>query len=134
MWETYRGDDDPKPEQPRPEQPEISLYPPTTPDRSADFPTRPARSSCGTGVAIGGVAIAIAIAIGAASGADDSASSGSEYQDWYDCIDSYSDEEPGFLTPADLCEIGHERPPGYTEFDDYDWSYEQDYDSWDDVP
>lgn len=154
VWSTYR---------PGKQQPEHAQEPPTDPapydvdasrpryeppvTRAAlprplprPFAPRPGiragghRSSGGAGIAIAAVGIVAAVAMGVAA-ASGAASPEDEYADWYDCIESYQEEEPGLLTPADLCEIGHERPPGYSEYDDYDFDpFDPDrYDSWGDV-
>lgn len=86
--------------------------------------------SSGAGIAIAAVGVVAAVGIGIAA----SNASSEEDSGWHDCIESYQDEEPGLLTPADFCEIGHERPAGYDEYDDYDFDpYNPDqYDSWED--
>lgn len=87
--------------------------------------------SGGAGIAIAVVGVIAAVGIGVAA-SNGAASPEEEYAGWYDCIESYADEEPGLLTPADFCEIGHEKPPGYSEYDDYDFDpFNPDqYDSW----
>lgn len=145
MWRRYEP-----PAEHEPEDPEQPAQWPVLPDptreveqpqqaRPASYSSNRPRVAAGTsgkspaaGLLVGMVSVlgAVAIGVGAAGSADDSSG---EQSEWDACIASYADKEPGLLTPADFCEIGHERPPGYTEYDDYDWEPGQDYDTWSDV-
>jgi len=82
--------------------------------------TRAGGQSKGFGAAIGIVAAVVSVAIGLGIGNAAKTSSESDYSDWYDCIAEESAGDPGLLSPADLCEIGHKRPPDYVDDYEYD--------------
>ena len=147
MWRRYEPPAEPEPEDPeqparwpvlpdatqRARQPQQASRSPYSSNRRRPLAAAGASGKGSTGgllVGMVGVLATVAIAFGTAGSVDDA---GSEQSGWDACIDSYADDEPGLITPADLCEIGHERPPGYTEYDDYEWEPGQDYDSWSDV-
>lgn len=72
------------------------------------------------GLALAGVAAVIAVGVGVGAAEMDSSDSESE---WYACIAEYDDGEPGLLSPADLCDIGHDRPDDYVDdFEPQDFS------------
>lgn len=137
VWDKY----EPGPSEP--DQPEVAPpapYRPPLPDPlPRPYAPRPGvraggpRSSGGAGVVIAVVGMIAVVGIGVAA-SNGAASPEQEYSGWYDCIESYQDEEPGLLTPADFCEIGHEKPPGYSEYDGYDFDpFNPDqYDTWQD--
>lgn len=117
MWETY--------EPPEKREPQSGRQPPPRPApqrRSVADEFRPAiragGQSRGVGAAIAIVAAVVSVAIGIGVASSVETSSESDYSDWYDCIAEESAGDPGLLSPADLCEIGHERPPDYV--DDYE--------------
>jgi hypothetical protein len=144
MWDRYQppGDD------PAPDGPEKPEQWPVLPARESDAgggsrsPYRPQPSArrgvtsrgkhASPAVAAFGIVGVVVFAVAVGGGLSDSGFV-EEPSDagWYDCIESYADDEPGILTPADLCEIGHDRPADYTGFDDYDFDpLGPEYDSW----
>ena len=126
MWRSYEPPVEHEPEQPA----RWPVLPSSVPPQKQASPASYSSPNRGAPlVAIVGIMVTLAIGVGA-MGSDGSSF---EQSGWDACIESYADDEPGLITPADLCEIGHERPPGYTEYDDYDWDPNQDYDSWSDV-
>lgn len=103
MWEQY---------EPPGEQP-------AEPQRIARRPIVAGRSRAGTGVGIfiGLVAIlvVVAITVGAVG------SSEPDYSGFYNCVaEKNAEDDTGLLSPADLCEIGNERPPDYVDDHEYD--------------
>lgn len=144
VWNRYEpGEPQPEPEEPAGTADAApydaaatrSRYEPPVPPVSRPVPPAPRVRTGGppTGLSAALAAVAVAVTIGVGVAASEGvAEPEAPYSDWYECIEEYDDREPGLLTPADLCEIGHERPPGYTEFDDYEFDpFDPDrFDSW----
>lgn len=133
MWNKYEPPAEQQPDEPRPE-PEQSQQPASWPRLGDGRPEaaprrryRPApghvvagRSSASPVAALAGIIGIIAVAgVGFAAVGSSQSQERSEREAWDECIASYGDREPGLLSPADLCEIGHERPEGWAD-DEYD--------------
>ncbi|WGX96595.1 hypothetical protein [Nocardioides sp. L-11A] len=104
MWQQYRAPDD---------------EPPPDPGLSAPRAIRAGGSNPGTGPVVGIVAVVATVVIGALVASSVGAAQESDHADWYDCIaEERADGSGGLLSPADLCDIGHERPPGYVDEED----------------
>ncbi|GAA1507213.1 hypothetical protein [Nocardioides humi] len=115
MWEQYEKPDD---DQGRPAA--SSGVP--DPGLSTGRSTRTG-GDAGAGVALGivGALAAVVIGIVVASSAGSTTNRESDDSDWYACIaEQKAQARGGLLSPADLCEIGHERPSGYVDDDEYD--------------
>jgi hypothetical protein len=140
VWNRYEPPSEQQPDEPQPERPQqpaswprLEDAPPEAPALPQPLPGRydPAAHRRGPGRVVSGrqaaspaaalfgiVALVAVAGVGFAAVGSSQAREQSEREAWDECIASYRDREPGLLSPADLCEIGHERPEGYTEYDD----------------
>lgn len=76
------------------------------------------RSKTGLGVFVGLASLAL---IGFSVGTARSWDSEPSYSGFYECVaEKEAEGDPGLLSPADLCEIGNERPPDYVDDHEYD--------------
>lgn len=152
MWNTYEPPSEEQPDEPLPEG---SQRPPASWPRLPDAPSqgpRPlspqphprtyrgasghrvatgSRGSTSAGALLGlGAAIAsVAIGIGTAGLASGGPSQEQlEREAWDECIAEYDGRDSGLLSPADLCEIGHERPEGYVDQQDEGSIFDDDCD------
>ncbi|MBM7517740.1 hypothetical protein [Nocardioides nitrophenolicus] len=117
MWEQYDAPDErpgEKPAEPAParEQPLLA------PDEFGPVGARGGGSA--TGVLIGILVVIAVVVIGAVASSAEWTGSGADHSDWYDCIAEQEADGTGLLSPAELCDIGHERPPGYVDTYEYD--------------
>ncbi|MCX6398807.1 MAG: hypothetical protein NTX33_02610 [Propionibacteriales bacterium] len=105
MWEQYQ----PPSEQPTEPVQRVTRRPPVV--------AGGARSR-GAGAVVGLAATVVIVGSGlaiAGSGNDEP-----DYSGFYDCVAAEEADDPGLLSPADLCEIGNERPPDYVDDYEYD--------------
>lgn len=75
------------------------------------------RSGSGRGVFIG---LASLVFIGTCVGVAGSWDPEPDYSGFYACVAEKEADGPSLLSPADLCEIGNERPPDYVDDHEYD--------------
>lgn len=125
MWEQY------EPPSERPEQQSATPDPglrPSGPGRRPPLVAGGSRPGSGSGVAVGLVATLaiIGIGVGLASSGDPEP----DYSGFYACVAEEEADDPGLLSPADLCDIGNERPPDYV--DDYEYDVFDNADNGDD--
>lgn len=106
MWEQYEA---PK------EQP--ATHEPRDPGLS-----RPAAGGRGAQGAVVGLVAVVAMIGGGVAIASSNGTSESDYSDFYECVAEEEADDPGLLSPADLCDIGNERPPDYV--DDYEYEFD----------
>lgn len=112
MWEQYES-----PEEKREKAEQVPAFEP------AGAPIRAGGSRSGAGVVVGLVAFMVAagVAVGIAGSAEQQ-SVEPDYSGFYDCVaEEQADGDSGLLSPADLCEIGNERPPDYVDEYDPTW-------------
>lgn len=122
MWEQY------EPPGERAEKPSSATDPGLTPTDPGLTPTgnaqpivaggtRP-RSGSGNGLVVGLVA-SLAI-IGGIVGVARSAEPEPDYSGFYECVAEQEAGDSGLLSPAELCQIGHDRPPDYVDDHEFD--------------
>ncbi|HWJ65061.1 MAG TPA: hypothetical protein VNT31_00145 [Nocardioides sp.] len=73
--------------------------------------------SSGAGRVIGVVSVLAVIGIGVGI----ASSAGPDYSGFHECLAAEEVEaDSGYLSPADICEIGHDVPPDYVDEYEYD--------------
>lgn len=129
VWEQYdvSGDRPEQPDEPpatvgptqprRPRDPGFSGSPST--GTTAGSPTVAGGSRGSAGLIVGLVAVIGTIGGGVAI-ASSAAEPEPDYSGFYSCVAEEEADDPGLLSPADLCEIGNERPPDYVDNYEYD--------------
>lgn len=125
MWEQYETPEekrenaassspDPSPPHDTDQPPTISVFPPGVPR------SRPTRDSSGAGVVGGVVAALVAVGISATALAANSSGGAQDHSGFHDCVAEQEAGDPGLLSPAEICEIGNERPTDYVDDYEYD--------------
>ncbi|TNM38320.1 hypothetical protein FHP29_13685 [Nocardioides albidus] len=124
MWEQYRAPREPREQDPTSTQPSERSGAEEFLPVAEEFGSAPATGSK-AGATVGAVAagffVLVMLLVGVVAASETSSSEPqSDYDDWYACIAEEEADGSGLLSPADLCELGHDRPPGYVDTYEYD--------------